>query len=390
MRIAAIVNMITPYSNPVFAGMAAAPGVELLVLYETVVEPNRRWDLSKEVAFDHVVLDSWTLNVSRLAVGSGMKVVTDHYFHLPRRPLRRVASFVPDVVIAAGGGIWSSPANVAAMAGRHRHDWGIVPWWGSFRRAKPTLPRRIAEPWVRYFMRACDAWIAYGTRSAQDLAELGADRERIVIAPFAGPPRERFAAEEEPIVPASRPCFLFVGQLIERKGVLQLLHAFSGLPQGQLWLVGDGPLRKEVERSAGADPRIRFFGHREPAELDRLYTAADVLVVPSLYEVWGLVVNEGLEHGLPVITTDQTGAADDLIVPGVTGEVVAAGSVNQLRSALATVGGWSAERRARCAAEAARLLERWSIEAEVAGFLRASELALEHRRIAGLRQRIGG
>jgi glycosyltransferase involved in cell wall biosynthesis len=382
MRIAAIVNMITPYSNPVFAGMAATPGVELLVLYETVAEPNRWWDLSEEVAFEHVLLDSWTLNVSRLAVGSGMKVVTDHYLHVPRHPLRPVASFAPDVVIAAGGGIWSSPADVAALAARRRHGWAIVPWWGSFRRTTPTLPRRLAEPWVRYFMGACDAWIAYGTRSARDLAELGADPERVVIAPFAGAPRERFAVEPEPVVDASRPCYLFVGQLIERKGILQLLQAFSRLPDGQLWLAGDGPLREQVERAADADRRIRYFGHREPAEIDRLYAAADVLVVPSLYEVWGLVVNEGLEHCVPVIATDQTGAADDLIVPGVTGEIVAAGSEDQLRSAMVTVGGWSPERRARCAVEAAHLLERWSTEAEIAGFLRASELAVEHRTAA--------
>jgi glycosyltransferase involved in cell wall biosynthesis len=380
MRIAAVVNMITPYSNPVFAAMAATPGVELLVVYETIAEPNRHWDLSKDVTFDHVVLDTHTFNLSRLAVGSGMKVVTDHYLHLPRRPLKALSDFKPDVVIAAGGGIWSSPADIAALAARARHDWGIVPWWGSFRRTAPTLPRRVAEPWVRHFMRACDAWIAYGTRSARDLEELGADPERIVIAPFAAPPRERVATERAYTGDPSGPHYLFVGQLIERKGIRQLLHAFAGLPTGQLWLVGDGPLRGDVERAAQADPRIRYFGHLPSDELDRLYATADVMVAPSLYEVWGLVVNEALEHGLPVIVTDQTGAADDLIFSGLTGEIVKAGSEEQLQAAMAEVGAWPADRRARCVSEAARLLDRWSIEAETAGFLRAAELAVEHRR----------
>ena len=383
MRIAAVVNMITPYSTPIFAGMAATPGVELLVVYETVAEPNRHWDLSKDVTFDHIVLDTWTLNVSRLAVGSGMKVVTDHYLHLPWRPLKPLRDFEPDVVIAAGGGIWSSPADIAVLAGRMRHDWGIVPWWGSFGRAAPTLPRRLAEPWVRYFMRACDAWIAYGTRSARDLQELGADPERIVIAPFAAPPRERVVSERERAGDQNGPHYLFVGQLIERKAISQLLHAFEGLSGGQLSLVGDGPLREHVEQAAEANPRIRYFGHLGSDELDHLYATADVLVVPSLYEVWGLVVNEALEHGLPVIATDQTGAADDLIVPGVTGEIVEAGSVEQLRAAMAAVGAWPADRRARCASEAANLLHRWSLEAEIAGFLRAAELAFEHRRTRG-------
>jgi glycosyltransferase involved in cell wall biosynthesis len=363
VRIAAIVNMIRPNSTPVFSGMAATPGVELLVVYETVAEPNRRWDLSKELPFDHVFLDSWTLNVSPLAVGSGMKVVTDHYIHVPKHPLNPLARFRPDVVIAAGGGTWASPADVAALAAR---------------------ARRLLEPWVRYFMRSCDAWIAYGTRAARDAEELGADPERIVVAPHSTPRRARPAQGPAVAAEASGPLYLFVGQLIERKGLLQLLRAFAGLSAGQLWLAGDGPLRGVVEDAARTDPRIRYFGHVGADELDRLYAAADILVVPSLYEVWGLVVNEGLEHGLPVIATDETGAADDLVVPGVTGAVVAAGSAEQLQSAMADVGAWPEERRARCVKEAANLLDRWSTEAEVAGFLRASELGFGHRRGAGV------
>lgn len=381
MRIAVVANMVTPYSTPVFAGMAAAPGVELLVVYETLAEPNRRWEVSSSLPFQHVVLDSSTVNVSRLASGSSMKVVTDHYLHVPRRPLRDVAHFRPHVVIAAGGGIWWSPADIAVLAARRRYDWGVVPWWGSFRRVVPTVPRRLAEPWVRYFMRACDAWIAYGTRSARDLRSLGAEPGRIVVAPFAGPPRRRLVQQraQQP-TRAISPRYLFVGQLIERKGIGQLLRAFARLPAGQLWLVGEGPLRVDVERAARADARIQYFGHLGSDDLDQLYAAADVFVLPSLYEVWGLVVNEALEHGLPVVATDQTGAADDLIVPGVTGVVIEAGSEEQLLAAMAELGAWPPDRRQRCASEAARVLERWSIEAEIAGFLSACELASTHRR----------
>jgi glycosyltransferase involved in cell wall biosynthesis len=381
VRIAAVVNMITPYSTPLFAGIAATPGVELLVVYETASEPNRRWELTQDIPFDHVVLDSRTANVSRLAVGSGVKVVTDHYLHLPRHPLRPITRFAPEVVIAAGGGVWSSPTNIAVLAARMRRGWGVVPWWGSFRRTAPTLPRRLAEPWVRRFVRTSDAWIAYGTRAARDLRELGADPARIVIAPFAAQLRGRSVEGEVPIDETSGPSYLFVGQLIERKGIFQLLRAFSGLARGRLWLVGEGPLREYIERAADGDSRIRYLGHLRAEELARVYAAADVLVVPSLYEVWGLVVNEALEHGLPVIATDQTGAADDLIVPDVTGAIVEAGSERQLQTAMEEIGAWSRDRRAQCATEAAKTLNRWSIEAEIAGFLRASELAFERRKM---------
>src|SRR3954469_10138963 len=184
LHIAVIVNMVAPYKTPPLESRARRDDCELLVVSETPMERDRRWAPEVDLPFDHVLMESWTLDLSRLAIGSGFRTRFDTYMYVPKRPLHPLVKFAPDAVVAGGGGIWSSPADIAALAARRRHGWGIVPWWGSFTRPHPTLPRRLAEPWVKAFMRASDAWLVYGSRQARNVVELGADPDRVVFAPI--------------------------------------------------------------------------------------------------------------------------------------------------------------------------------------------------------------
>jgi glycosyltransferase involved in cell wall biosynthesis len=379
MRIAVVMNMIAPYTTPVFERLNEHPDCELLVIYETPMEPDRRWRAEISLAFEHVVLDSRAFDLSRLAVGSGFRTRFDTYLYVPKRPLAPLTRFRPDVVIGAGSGIWSSPANVAAFLARARQRWAFVPWWGSFRRKKPTWPRRLAEPWVRAFVRAADAWMAYGSRAARDLVDLGADPERTVIAPIVAS-RTRSLSENGARRRPTDFRYLFVGRLIERKGIDVLLDAFRRVDGGELWIVGDGPLRAVVEASAASDRRIRLWGHVEACELAEIYAEASVLVLPSLYEVWGLVVDEALAHGIPVIATEEVGSAADLLDLGVNGLIVPAGSPERLAEAMRRVAAWTPEQRERCAKRSREKLAAWSIDRAVDGFLRASWLAADRRR----------
>jgi glycosyltransferase involved in cell wall biosynthesis len=378
LRIAVIVNMVAPYTKPLFESLARREDCELLVVSETPMERDRRWAAEVDLPFEHALLDSWTVDLSRLAVGSGFRTRFDTYLYVPKRPLRPLVEFAPDVVVAGGGGIWSSPANVAVLAARWSQRWGFVPWWGSFTRPHPTLPRRLADPWVGAFMRASDAWLVYGSRQARDVVELGADPDRVVVAPITAlvkdaPPRESELSE-------GRTRYLFVGRLIERKGLDVLLEAFERVDGGELSIGGDGPLREMIEAAAARDPRIRLIGHIAGEALARAYQEADVLVVPSLYEPWGLVVHEGLAYGLPVIVTDEVGAADDLIEHDVNGYVVAAGSAEELSEAMTAVAAWTPARRVTASRRSGDLLGSVSVERGAEGFVRGCTLALEHRK----------
>ena len=115
MRLAIIINMVAPYTKPLFTRLAERDDCDVLVVSETPMERDKRWSPEADLAFEHVQLDSWTLDLSRLAVGSGFKRRADAYLYVPKRPLAPLRRFAPDVVVAAGGGIWSSPANIAAL-----------------------------------------------------------------------------------------------------------------------------------------------------------------------------------------------------------------------------------------------------------------------------------
>jgi glycosyltransferase involved in cell wall biosynthesis len=381
MRIVIVMDMIAPYTTPVFEVLGRRPDCELMIVYETAMEPSRQWQPQANLPFAYTVLHSWTVDLAWLSLGSSFRTREDTYLYVPKRPLAALSRFRPDVVIGAGGGMWSSPANIVALAARSWRGWAFVPWWGSFPRAKPTLPRRVADPWVKTFIRSGDAWMAYGARSSADLVRLGADPARVVVAPLVAGP----ALSSIPAARMSRPLdqpfrYLFVGRLIERKGIDVLLEAFRDVEGGELWIAGDGPLADLVESTAREDDRVRPLGHADATELDELYRRADVLVLPSHYDVWGLVVNEAQAHGLPVIATDQVGAAADLIDPGVNGLVVRAGSSFALARAMNELTHWTDEQRERCAERCREKLNERSVDRAANAIFEASALGVEHRR----------
>jgi glycosyltransferase involved in cell wall biosynthesis len=111
---------------------------------------------------------------------------------------------------------------------------------------------------------------------------------------------------------------LFCAKLQTWKRPFDLLRAFAhaNLKGAQLIFAGDGPLRTELESEAialGIDSQVRFVGFVNQSQLPSLYTAADIMVLPSEYEAFGVVVNEAMCCGCPVISSDSVGASRDLI-----------------------------------------------------------------------------
>jgi glycosyltransferase involved in cell wall biosynthesis len=134
---------------------------------------------------------------------------------------------------------------------------------------------------------------------------------------------------------------LFSGKLISRKGVDLLLYSIKSLPSSLrekvvIVFVGSGELLEKLKVLAQQEPKVRvqFVGFKNQKQLSPYFHAADMLVLPSHYDPWGLVVNEALHHGIPCVVSQTVGCAKDLITPGVTGEVFATGSACELASAL--------------------------------------------------------
>jgi glycosyltransferase involved in cell wall biosynthesis len=176
-------------------------------------------------------------------------------------------------------------------------------------------------------------------------------------------------------LPVDRPRIVFSGKLTPIKAPEVLLEAFARLdgPKASLVLVGDGPLRGPLEaraRALGVAERVCFAGFRNQLELPAFYDAADVFVLPSRQEPWGLVVNEAMNAGRAVIVSNKVGSGADLVRPGENGAVVPAGDAAALAAALADVLA-SPERSAAMGRSSLEIIERWSFREDIAGLRQA-------------------
>jgi glycosyltransferase involved in cell wall biosynthesis len=169
-------------------------------------------------------------------------------------------------------------------------------------------------------------------------------------------------------IPKEATVFLYVGRMEPHKGLHELVEAFVSLsavgsePMALL-LVGEGSMRGMLEKAAAADSRIRLTGRLSGTALLDAYAAADVFVLASRFEPWGLVINEAMAAGLPVIATDRVGCVDDLVVEGKTGHVVPAESVSALAAAMESLLR-DRHMRGKMSRNARELIAGWTLEHE--------------------------
>ena len=171
------------------------------------------------------------------------------------------------------------------------------------------VPRRM----IRWAIDRADALVAVSAALAERLVELGAapDKVRVLrngVDTNLFRPSDRAAARAALGLRAAT--LLSVGHLIERKGHHRAIAALTHLPDAELLIVGEGPLRQALQDEAerlGVAGRVRFLGSRPHAELPEIYAAADLLVLASSREGWANVLLEAMACGTPVVASPIPG-----------------------------------------------------------------------------------
>jgi glycosyltransferase involved in cell wall biosynthesis len=178
-------------------------------------------------------------------------------------------------------------------------------------------------------------------------------------------------------IPEDAPVVLFCAKLQPWKRPQDILQAFAkaNVPGTYLLFAGDGSLRRELEAEAEALnvlDRVRFLGFVNQSQLPAVYRCADLFVLPSEYEPFGLVVNEAMLCRCPVVVSDRIGARYDLIREGETGLVYSCGNVDALAAILQNV--LPNRVRLRQMGEAAyQRMENWSPREYVEALVQALE-----------------
>ena len=126
--------------------------------------------------------------------------------------------------------------------------------------------------------------------------------------------------------------FLYVGRLTEVKNLSLLISVFSELTHLNLTIIGEGPIMNELKQSSSDN--IHFLGSINNSDLAKYYIENDVFILPSKIEPWGLVVEEALNHGTPVIVSTHVGCAESIVKPYMSGIVFESGDKEQLIEAI--------------------------------------------------------
>jgi glycosyltransferase involved in cell wall biosynthesis len=321
-RVALITEIPSPYRIPVFNALDELLGGELDVFFTAETEPRRDWPSPLgDARFRYQILGGRQLSVS---------------YRGDRLPVYVAPPLLPRLVrgryrtVLVGG--WSHLECYWALAyakstGARFVLWSETPLLNGF----PRRPVRNALK--RAVVGVADAFVVPGPSAGRYLQRLGAAPERIHVAPNAVD--VDFWSERPAGVERSEPStLLYSGRLDEAKGVDIALEAFAASRlrgAADFVLAGDGPERAALE--ARAVGNVRFIGAQTPASLRRLYHSADMLVFPSRYDPWGLVVNEAACARLAAVASDGAGATRDLLRHGENALVVPVGDLGALRDA---------------------------------------------------------
>jgi glycosyltransferase involved in cell wall biosynthesis len=226
--------------------------------------------------------------------------------------------------------------SVLAWAKIHRKP--IVLWFESNRFDHPR--HAVKELIKKIFVRACNVGHVYGKSNREYLEHLGMRPSAIM---------EKRATVDSGIFMKRRAAFhsdfrrfVYVGRFSPEKNLPRLLEAFRIVrdkSRANLVLVGYGPdelLLKQKTSDLGLNESVVFVGPKTQEEVSQAFAESDCLVLPSLSEPWGLVANEALCAGLPIIVSDQCGCALDLATED-TGWVVDAENTAELAEAMLEV-----------------------------------------------------
>ena len=312
-KLALLTNMIAPYRLPLFSVLADQ--FDLLVSHGGKEANRESWKgLEEDLSNARVVQAlGWQIRYAKKVDG---RFFDEKFIHITPGFLWHLLRFQPDAIISGEMGFRSMLALAYGTVFRKP----VWIWWEGTLHSERNIDR-VRKVLRKTFAVWADRWITCGQTSTEYLLSLGVKRDQILQSQN-GIDEERFKADVEPAwVIQPRPIVLYTGQFIERKGVGTLLEAAARLQQDgcgfSLLLVGNGRAKEALERRAEALglKNVHFRPVQPPDKMPSVYRSADLLVFPTLEDVWGLVANEAILSGIPVLCSKYAGCAPELFEP---------------------------------------------------------------------------
>ncbi len=240
----------------------------------------------------------------------------------------------------------------------------------------------------RIVFKLCNGFVTIGTLNKNYYLQFGVPLDRLFFAPFSVNNQQFIVSKESRAdcrqkvrsdlgLSADSLIVLFVSKLIKIKRADDLIQAFANLteefPNVHLVIAGSGEDEEKLHSQAEllSIQQIHFLGFQNQTQLPTLYAASDIFVLPSDTESWGLVLNEVMAAGMPVIVSNEVGAAADLVEGKGTGIVYPCGDISALCNSLKILLANSSQRESM-ASKASELIKQWDTRECVFGILNAA------------------
>lgn len=325
MRIFINQNIVSPYRLPLFEELNKEQDVS--VWFHREKSEDREWKTEfEDYTFDYRVLKGRKFGPLTLNPGFSLKLLREDFdiYFINENPSTFLQSFV-----------------ILTVAKLKRKP--VVTWSETIDTEKSQeLPdlilqkitvktwRRFKETYRKILFRFSDRFVAFSQMAEDFLVYRGLPEEKIETQIQVMPEKLLPEPEDNDLNEKyeGKKMILSLGYLEERKGVQDLIEAFKQVQDEgyRLVIAGTGPYEEELKEKAKRDDRIEFVGYLSEQEKANYFDAADLFVLPTQHDPWGLVVNEALYYGTPVITTEAAGAKELLDK----NHVISSGDLQQL------------------------------------------------------------
>ncbi|MDY4635681.1 MAG: glycosyltransferase family 4 protein [Candidatus Limivicinus sp.] len=370
MKILCLTNIPSPYRIDFFSKLGERADVTVLYERMTASDRDSRWEKRDGSSYRAEYIPSIPVGTDRgIAVGH-LKYLKDPSY---------------DIIAIMG---YSTPVQISAITYcvAHKIPYVLV--------IDGAAPRNDFNSWTgklkRFLISHAAASLCTGKLSREYLQGYGASSEKIYLVPFTSmneadvlrrlPAKEEVLALREKLGFSGNFIFLSVGQFIHRKGFDVLIKAAALLPKEiEIYIIGGTPPRAylDLRKETGAE-NVRFVDFMIKEKLSEYYQAADAFVMPTREDIWGLVVNEAMAFGLPVVSTETCGAAVELVKEE-NGILVPSESPEALAEAMKSIAGMDEAAYLAMAEANLQLSRKTTIGAMADAYIQAFEKILENR-----------